>query len=138
MRVPENTLPCIEGNVLHLKRPARYGIVPLPLQLASHLHRAPHVAVHIHSHKWLWDGKGRCYEAHRIAEDKRRGQRRGRVGRIRIRVPEARKVVVCFLLPVTEGPGFRERGARTGVFTQGSREGDPIKGPREGGNSCGR
>ena len=118
------------GNAANLKRPARL--------LASHMDCAPHVAVH--TSKWFRNGKGRCYdEAHRIPEDKRGWQGRGGVGWIRIWVPEARKVIVCLPLAVTiEGPGLRERGARAGVLTQGRRDGDPIEGPRERGDVCGR
>ena len=72
------------------------------------MNRTPDVSVY--THKGFGDGKGRCYyEAHRIPEDKSGWQGRGRVGWIRIWVPEARKGILSFPLPVTiEGPGFRE------------------------------
>ena len=90
--------------------------------------RVPHVTVDTGTDKRLRDGEGGCYDAHWIAEDKRRWQGRARIiGGIRSQMGEAMEVVVRLLVPVNEWPGFREGGARTGVFAQGRREGDPIE-----------
>lgn len=76
--------PVVIGNELNLKRPAQLcdrGPVSGRMYIA-YVHDILHGTAD--THEWLRDGEGRWYEAHWISEDKRRWQRRARVGGIRI------------------------------------------------------